>query len=368
MQKKFQKLDYTLSSPEERIQYVKHLLNTLAETEEMVSRLQLEYFANYILDALPKEEKQKANILTDTRLSYIKRYRETSYEGLALTLERGEDGIPSLATTNPHQYLTQRKKITEEDLKSNKYLQNITDEVKKLEKQLEIATGHDAYIIKKTIIELNQMKYTIKALSSQPIGAAKNRGMTYSKGVSLPLEKIQVDKNGDEFKVIEGISLAAPEHVAAIFNLYGELKAENSSNILSDVHYLMEEFDEIFEHDYKEKYPEHYRIAKLKIQGKTNADIHRIMREEFNSTHTVEYISSLWTTKIPKEFSDIAIDKYIYWYYTTQKPGVFKRCSKCGQIKLMNNRYFSKNITAKDGYYSQCKACRNSKQKERRNV
>ena len=48
-------------------------------------------------------------------------------------------------------------------------------------------------------------------------------------------------------------------------------------------------------------------------------------------------------------------------HYTEEERGKWKRCSKCGQIKLANNRFFSKNNTSKDGWYSICKECRNKK-------
>ena len=41
--------------------------------------------------------------------------------------------------------------------------------------------------------------------------------------------------------------------------------------------------------------------------------------------------------------------------------GKWKKCSRCGQIKLAHNKYFSKNKTSKDGFYSICKNCRNNK-------
>lgn len=74
---------------------------------------------------MPPEEKKKKKILTDNRINYIKSHRETSYEGLALTFEAGEDGIVNVATTNPHQYLTKKKKITPEDCKKDKSLEVI---------------------------------------------------------------------------------------------------------------------------------------------------------------------------------------------------------------------------------------------------
>ena len=44
--------------------------------------------------------------------------------------------------------------------------------------------------------------------------------------------------------------------------------------------------------------------------------------------------------------------------------GKYKTCTRCGQIKLAHNKYFSKNKTSKDGFYSICKCCRNSKDKK----
>ena len=59
---------------------------------------------------------------------------------------------------------------------------------------------------------------------------------------------------------------------------------------------------------------------------------------------------------------------YLTWYYSTQEYGQWKRCSCCGEYKLANNKFFSRNNTSKDGYYSLCKACRNKKTKMRKAV
>ena len=45
----------------------------------------------------------------------------------------------------------------------------------------------------------------------------------------------------------------------------------------------------------------------------------------------------------------------------TIEPKKFKKCSRCGQMKPAHNRFFSKNSTSKDGWYSICKCCRNKK-------
>jgi uncharacterized OB-fold protein len=69
----------------------------------------------------------------------------------------------------------------------------------------------------------------------------------------------------------------------------------------------------------------------------------------------------LWRNKIPKLIASAAEDQYLDWYFMKEEKGEYKRCSRCGQIKLANNKYFSINRTSKDGWYSICKECRSIK-------
>jgi len=52
------------------------------------------------------------------------------------------------------------------------------------------------------------------------------------------------------------------------------------------------------------------------------------------------------------------------WYYLQKEKGKWKKCSRCGQVKLAHNKFFSKNNSSKDGFYSICKSCRNNKVKK----
>lgn len=110
-------------------------------------------------------------------------------------------------------------------------------------------------------------------------------------------------------------------------------------------------------------YPLYLDLLILKIDGRTNLDIQEFIEEKYGIKHSVEYISSLWRKKIPKLLAEQEKKNYLIWYYTEKERGSWKKCSRCGQIKLANNKFFSKNSTSKDGFYSICKECRNSKQK-----
>ena len=125
----------------------------------------------------------------------------------------------------------------------------------------------------------------------------------------------------------------------------------------------MEDFDKLCDKALA-NYPLYDRIVEYKIDGLQNIDIQEKIQMDFGIKHSLEYISSLWRNKIPKLIASTAEDEYLDNYYLNVEKGKYKKCSRCGKIKLAHNKYFSKNKTSKDGFYSICKSCRNSKAKK----
>ena len=78
-----------------------------------------------------------------------------------------------------------------------------------------------------------------------------------------------------------------------------------------------------------------------------NNDIQMYIQQEFGIKHSIEYISSLWRNKIPKLIASAAEDEWLNYHFNMKEKGKFKRCSRCGRIKLAHNKYFSKNILQK---------------------
>ena len=130
---------------------------------------------------------------------------------------------------------------------------------------------------------------------------------------------------------------------------------------MNDCYYLMQDLDKLIDDTLKDKYPLYYDLLIYKIDGKQNVEIQMLLEMTYGIKHSVEYISSLWRNKIPKLLAEQAKKDYLNWYYTEKEYGHWKKCSRCGQIKLAHNRFFSKNKTSKDGFYSICKCCRNKK-------
>ena len=200
-------------------------------------------------------------------------------------------------------------------------------------------------------------QYVIKGFHHQPM-YCMNATKSFSK---LDLSE-NITFNEDGLPVSDGlISLFNPKHVSALLCHYSKIKQDAWGNFTSDSYYLMESLDIVTDRALKDKYPLYYDLMIYKIDGKTNADIQDLLYKAHGVKHSLEYISSLWRNKIPKLIAEQAEEDYLIWYYTTQEKGKWKKCSRCGQIKLAHNRFFSKNKTSKDGYYSICKCCRNKK-------
>ena len=75
--------------------------------------------------------------------------------------------------------------------------------------------------------------------------------------------------------------------------------------------------------------------------------------------YATQEICNKW--KMPTHLFSVNIDLSKYKNFTFEEKGKWKRCSRCGQIKLAHNHFFSKNNTSKDHFYSICKECRNKK-------
>ena len=305
---------------------------------------------------MEKQEKNEKQLLTDNRLATVNK-REISFEGLVSQLENGEDGIYNLVTENKNTIFQPKISITKKDLEDIPMLRQLKEAIDAWEAKLKVTEGKEAFVIKKALIEMRKDQYIIKQAYKKPIVPNK---LTHSKNF-IALDS-HVEFAAGQVQSVSGVSFLDPTVCSAILCNYSRLKEEGYSTFEKDLWYIMEDFDNISSAAL-EKYPLYERIVEYKIDGLQNVDIQKLIEEEFGIKHSLEYISSLWRNKIPKLIASAAEDEYLSWYYLNIEKGTYKKCSRCGQIKLANNKYFSKNKTSRDGYYSICKVCRNMKGK-----
>ncbi len=309
---------------------------------------------------MEKQERKERKILTDNRMMTVNK-RECSFEGLVSQLENGEDGIYNLITDNKNQIFQPKVTITKKDLDEIQPLRQLREAINVWEAKLKVTEGKDAFVIKKALIEMRKDQYIIKNAYRRPIVPNK---LTRSTHVTiLPDETSSFDEEG--YPIPKGVSLLNPVVCSAILCNYSRLKEDSFDRFEGDLYYLMLAFDEIADKALKE-YPLYEKIVECKVDGLQNTQIQEILQMEFGIKHSLEYISSLWRKKIPKLIASQAEDEYLYWYYLNIEKGKYKKCSRCGQVKLAHNKYFSKNKTSRDGFYSICKKCRNSKNKTKK--
>lgn len=353
------KLDYTLKTVEERNALVNRILAE-APSSQLTDKY-LEILGNYLLDiTMTKEDKKNKYITTTNRQVTIDK-RETSYEELVSKFENGEDGVYNLINNDKNQYLTHKVEITEEDIADIPELAELKVEIEKIEAQAKAATGKNKYLLKKQVIEMRQQQYLLKEIFKHPM---RKMGASHGGGNRIEIsDEVHFDANGDPTSDAV-VTFFKPDHISAILCNFEILDQELAHKYSSDFHYMMRDFKKLLREGL-DPYPAYRTLVEAKIQGQTNVEIQQLLIEKHDLHHTPEYISSLWRNKIPKILSEKAKEDYLIWYYTEVERGTWKRCTRCGEVKLAHNRFFSKNNTSKDGYYSICKCCRNAKTKEK---
>lgn len=348
------KLDYKLKTMEERASLVNRIVESTPK-EQLTSRY-LEILGDYIMGALSKEERKEKTYVTDNRRLTINK-RETSFEGLAEKFENGEDGLYNIITNDKNILFTPKITITAQDVEEIPGLKELRDNIEEIERLGKAATGKKKFLLKKQLIEMRKDQYVLKSIFKP--AAHFSLSAKGANRISLE-ERRWIDENGEPQS--NGlVTLFNPTHICAILCNYNALKTELKGRYSNDFYYLMEEFDKLLKRTLKVKYPLYYDLVKLKVQGKQNVEIQAELEARHGIKHSIEYISALWRNKIPKLLAEQAKEDYLIWHYTYEEEGKWKKCSKCGQLKLAHNRFFSKNKTSKDGFYSICKECRNSK-------
>ncbi len=347
------KLDYKLKTKEERNQLVTRIIESTPK-EQLTPRY-LEILGDYIMSALSKEEKKEKLYITDNRAITIGK-RETSFEGLAEKFENGEDGIYNLITNDKNILFAPKISITARDIEEVPGLKELRAAMEEVEAAGKAAVGRKKYLLKKQLIEMRKDQYILKsahrpamALSASPRGINK---------IDLS-ERRYIDENGDP-QSTGLVSFFDPKHVSALLCHYNALKIETKGRYWDDFFYLMEDFDKLLKRALND-YPIYQEIVIMKVNGQSNEEIQQRLEKKHGAKHSAQYISSLWRNKIPKIIAEQAQNDYLIWHYQNEEKGQWKRCSCCKQFKLANNRFFSKNKTSKDGWYSICKQCRNKK-------
>lgn len=356
------KLDYSLTDSHDRIDCVNQLLTETSPNE--INKNYLQYMSDYILctsrkNQTKEERKVERPILTKNREATVSK-RQVSFEEIVSKLENGEDGLYALLASDNNQKLDRKELLSEKDYEEIPILKEYLKQIHQLQRAFEKAPKEKRYGLKKQIIETWQQMYMVRtsARGGQIRGAASQAKSMIKLNLD---ENITFDEN--QMPVSDGvISLFNPTHVSFLLCYYSVLKQESQEEIQSDMFHLLLDLENLVERALQ-PYPMLYDLLIWKIDGLENAEIQYLMTRNYGVSHTEQYYSTLWRKRIPKIIAECAQKEYIVWYYFNEEYGQWKKCNRCGEVKLAHPLFFSKNSSSRDGYYSICKECRNNKNK-----
>ena len=216
---------------------------------------------------MEKQEKKQRKLLTENRMATINK-RETSFEGLVGQLENGEDGIYNLVANDKNIIFQPKVTITRKDLEEIPPLRELRDCIERWEKLQKQVSGRDAFIVKRTLIEMRKDQYIIKNCYRRPIVFQK---LTRNIGhfTRLPWDE-WIDENG---KVCySGVSFLDPDVVSVILCNFPKLKENSRDSFQGDTWYMVQDFEKLAR-KVLTKYPLYGRIVQYKLELRPNTEI-----------------------------------------------------------------------------------------------
>lgn len=355
------KLDYSLETADERVAYINKVLENTPK--EKLTAKYLSFMSDYMLFAsdrnqTKKEKKEERPITTRNREVTISK-RQVSFEEIVAGLENGEDGLYALIKDDKNQIMDYKDPVSEEDISKSPALQEQFRVLESLKKQFKTAGGPRKFSLKKQIIETWQEIYILKA----SLKNAPARGKVSNQVKTMAHMRLDENITLDENQMPQSdciINLFKPECVSFLLCYYSQLKQECYDDFQSDMYCLLLDLENIAQDALMEKHEVLYDIMIWKIDGLTNEEIDKEVNAKYGENHSEQYYSILWRQRIPKLIAEEATRQWVMWYFTNKQRSYWKKCGRCGEIKLAHPLFYSRN-TSKDGWYSICKECRSVK-------
>lgn len=345
------KLDLTIQTLQGRKDFLEKQFSTFDPSPR-----DLEQAADYLI--FMAEVEKRGELLTNNRMVTVNR-RETSMEGLTEKLEGGESAFHGLIKEDKNTILTPKVSITQKDLDEIEPLRQLRELIDELAERIKTMDGLDKYRAKKMLIEMRKDQYVIKNAFRKPIYPK-----TITKGSTVynfDGDTGYVNEAGEYVEVSENfLDLWNPKHISHLLVNYSRIKQETEEDLDSDFKWLMYDLEDTIDKALADE-PVLMEILICKIDKLPNTEIQAILQEKYGTTHSQEYISSLYRNKIPQLIVDQMKEDWVNYIYLHHMKGEYKTCTRCKETKLALNRYYSINRTATSRFYSVCKKCRSKK-------
>jgi hypothetical protein len=383
-------LDFTLEGTSKRLEklndviqkydsqlvnyYDEHFIANKTSTsfEQDIVGQDLEKLADYLLFAdnkeqrkKSKEEKEEYSVLTKSQIE-----RNNRKETLSDDLSYFEENVKN---ANNHSFYsedkrfknkmnikeekpkkrkaklkqTDTKSITKEDLEKYPVLKQTSEIIEKITQ--EIKKGKDEFGNVLSADMIRKKKWLCIELKKDQVA--------YKDSMKKHVNPKSVIKQSLNGKI--DVNFSDQEVVEFLFHEYSQLKQYCFDNIESDLKHVLMDFEKLVdETPFSDILKE---IFILKIDGLCHSEINKELEHKYQIQFGKQHISTIIRNTIPKKIIDTHRKQLEDWFYREIVRGKYKCCTRCGEIKLATDNYFSKDKKGIFGYKSICKLCHSTK-------
>lgn len=332
-------LDYTIDIQNDRIQHVNNIIKNMEENKQEISDYEIQLMSDYILfspDSKPLVKKTSYRFYTEKmfndKLKKEKNIEEYNNNDNGFNNDSIGEVIDFLERNNENTRVETKQVITKKDLndKDLKVIKEYEDYIKMLRTRIENIkkTSND-----KRLIYL-YAKHIGLCRQDQLISKDILKGTIYMK---------KVNQNYSKDSFLQYFNFNNKDAIKAL------LKVQNRS-IFTDIGILMMDLNKLIDM-LQLKSTDSIILNMWRNNDSTESMIaHRIGLEQPNVHRKLN--------NIIKKIMDKHKEEYIDYINLNYKKGVYKKCPKCNEIKLI--RYFGKCKSRIDGLQVYCKKCRTS--------
>lgn len=242
----------------------------------------------------------------------------------------------------------ERKSITKFDLEKFPVLKQ-TNELLELLKQ-EIKTGMDINGNKLNEEQIRKKKWFSIELKKDQVA--------YKDAMSKHVHAKSVIRQSMQGKL--DVNFADLEAIEFLFHEYSNLKEYCFDDINSDLKHVIMDFEQLVDSTPLSEILK--EVFVLKVDGLSHSEINHHLSEKYQIQFGKQHISTMVRNIIPKKIIDNYRKQREDWFYTEIVKGKYKKCNRCGEIKLASDTYFSKDKKGFFGYKSICKKCHSTKE------
>ena len=408
-------LDFSLTSAESRTEFLSRLLSENPNLTQNLTQNDYDLFVDYICCGIGAEESQnpKPKSSVQKKETYLENKRKPTpkEESLDALLETPTFNEGTSFSRQDIHYKIPKPNFSRERIKSRGQEQNFKElwtQIDELEKLIGVREGklgaedlgtnfkdlqdraqaldsYHLYLAKKLLLDLRKTQYTLddfynpqlqrkELLQSTYRGGEIENGLTFDTYINvLPLGLYQkIDRferpwmAGAPYTQPQSkfsLDFTNPTQISIIIKFLEDLKEEAIPNCESAVPQLVQTLTYYASHAHLS--PEQSRILQLKIERKSSSQIAQEINEEFGTSHTDSYISTIFTQQICEKIA-WAAQLHKDSFEKRGQPRYWKECKDCGAILLKDERNFTKSSRARDGFQCRCKWCERKKRKKYR--